>query len=339
MMFVFDENETMTDLESVNRQSLLNNDIALNKLAQTYHLSGHYFTNQQIIDFFQISIQTLERVISENREELIRNDFMVLKGADLTKFQEDNPEFFATLKNEGRKITNLTVSTIRTVLNIAMLLKNSDKAQEVRSKMLDIVVQVMQDKTNGNTKYINQRDTDFLNQSYREDSERKQFTAALSNYVDMGPYKYALFTNEIYKAIFGEKAQEYKTLLDLDKKDNLRNTLYSEVLLVIASFEAGIAYELKIESERLDRKLTREEVEAIILKIKNHPTQRPYLDEARTKMASRDFGFRDVIHENISEYINPVTKEDYAKFLGEKSKELRAQLDENIDVLKRLSDK
>lgn len=338
-MFIFNEHDTPDNLEFVNRQSILNNDLAIARLANAYQLSGKYFTNQQIVDFFQISTQTLERIISENRDELMHNDFTVLKGSSLTKFQEENPEFFATLTNEGRKITNLSVSTVRTILNIAMLLKNSDKAQEVRSKMLDIIVQVMQDKTNGNTKYINQRDADFINQSYREDSERKLFTAALSKFVGMGPYKYALFTNEIYKAIFGEKAQEYKALLDLDKKENLRNTLYSEVLLVIASFEAGIAYELENEFNRRGSKLSQEDVELIISNIKEHPLQRPYLDEARTKMASRDYEFRDVIHQSISKYINPVTKEDYQKFLGDKSVELREQLDKNLEVLKRLSDK
>ena len=39
-----------------------------------------------------------------------------------------------------------------------MLLKTSSVAQELRSKILDVTVEVLQEKTKGNVKYINQRD-------------------------------------------------------------------------------------------------------------------------------------------------------------------------------------
>ena len=42
-----------------------------------------------------------------------------------------------------------------------MLLTESEKAKEVRSVMLDIVIDVINKKTGGNTKYINQRDNEF----------------------------------------------------------------------------------------------------------------------------------------------------------------------------------
>lgn len=323
----------------INRQNILNNDLALEKIEEIYNFRQSYFTNQQVANFFDISIPTLERTISEHRVELERNDFSVLSGKKLNDFREQHPEVFETINNDGLKVRNIAISSIRTVLNLSMLLKTSSVAQELRSKILDVTVEVLQEKTKGNVKYINQRDNSFLEQSYREKTERKQFTNALNNYVDMNAYKYAYFTDEIYKAIFKEQAKDYKKLLDLKARENVRDTLYSEVLVLIASFEAGLAYEIEIKHNELDRKLTQVETKQILDKFSSHPLQKPLIDNARTKMASRDYGFRSVVHSNISDYINPMNKDDFEKFLGEKSKSLQEQITENIDVFKRLKDK
>ena len=37
---------------------------------------------------------------------------------------------------------------------------------------------------------------------------------------------------------------EYRKLLDLGAKDNVRRTLYAEVLRVVSSFENGVAFEI-----------------------------------------------------------------------------------------------
>lgn len=325
--------------QAINRQNVLNNTVAVEAIKNSYSMSNDYFTNQQVADFFDVNIRTIERTISENREELEYNGFLSLKGKKLTEFQQEHPDIFVADNIVGHKTRNLAVSSVRTVLNFAMLLKTSEKAREVRSRILDIVVSVLQEKSQGNTKYINQRDTNFLEQSFREATERKQFTNALNKYVDMNAYKYAYFTDEIYKAIFKEKAKEYKKLLQLDAKESMRDTLYSEVLVLIASFEAGIAYEIEQKSTDENRKLTKDEVYIILQRLANHPAQKPLLDNARTKMASRDYGLRSILHDNISEYINPMNQAEFEKFLGEKSKSLQKQIDANIEIFKRLKDK
>lgn len=325
--------------QAINRQNVLNNTVAVEAIKNSYSMSNDYFTNQQVADFFDVNIRTIERTISENREELEYNGFLSLKGKKLTEFQQEHPDIFVADNIVGHKTRNLAVSSVRTVLNFAMLLKTSEKAREVRSRILDIVVSALQEKSQGNTKYINQRDTNFLEQSFREATERKQFTNALNKYVDMNAYKYAYFTDEIYKAIFKEKAKEYKKLLLLDAKESMRDTLYSEVLVLIASFEAGIAYEIEQKSTDENRKLTKDEVDIILQRLTNHPAQKPLLDNARTKMASRDYGSRSILHDNISEYINPMNQAEFEKFLGEKSKSLQKQIDANIEIFKRLKDK
>ncbi len=332
------ENKMNKDLTQslVDRQNLLNNPFALKEAQKEFDLEGIYFTNQQIADFYEVSIPTIERTISEHSSELRENGLKTLRGKELEEAIKNKE---ATIKNDGRLVTNLTVSTFRGVLNFGMLLKTSEKARVVRSRILDIAISSVSNKINGDTKYINQQDREYLTNAQREDVERKNFTNALNDYVAMNNYKYAYFTNEVYKAIFRERAQEYKKLLNLSKKDNARHTMYSEVLLQIASFEAGIAYEIEIASNECGRKLTKIEVDKIIEKFTNHPSRKPLLDDVRTKMYNRDDVFRDVQHEKLSEYRKAMTEDEYEKFLGEQSRSLEQQIQENRDVFERLKDK
>lgn len=334
------ENKMNKDLTQslVDRQNILNNPFAVAEARKTFNIEQLFFTNQQIADFYNVNIRTIERIIEENNHELSQNGVMILTGSKLQEFLKMNNDF-DTDKNVGSKTRKLTVSTVKAVLNFSMLLKNSEKARDVRGIILDLAMQKVSDKTDGNVKYINQRDKEYLNQAQREAVERKNFTQSLRNYIAMGNYKYAYFTNEVYKAIFRERAQEYKTLLKLNSKDNIRSTLYSEVLVIIASFEAGLASEFEKKSDSLGRGLSKDEADKIICEFSEQPLYTPLLDNARTLMASRDNSLRDVRHEKLSEYITAMSQEDYEKFLGEQSKSLEQQIQENKAVFERLKDK
>ena len=74
----------------------------------------------------------------------------------------------------------------------------------------------------------------------------------------------------------------------------------------------------------------------IIDEFAKSPMQIPYLEDARTKMASRDLCFREARHENIAEYISPVLTSDYEKFIGEHSDDFLQDLFDKRDVMKRL---
>ena len=94
--------------------------------------------------------------------------------------------------------------------------------------MLDIVIDLINRKTGGGTKYINQRDKDFLFASIQEENYRKSFTRVLKEYVIDNRIKYAHFTDMIYISIFREKAREYKKILDLKANENF-NSLQAEL--------------------------------------------------------------------------------------------------------------
>jgi hypothetical protein len=112
-----------------------------------------------------------------------------------------------------------------------MLVTESDRARAIRSRMLDIVIDVVAEKAGGHTKYINQRDQDNLPAAYMEDSYRRQFTDALRDYLAMGNHKYAVYTDKIYQSVFLENAVEYKKVLNLENKDKTRDTMYVAVVV------------------------------------------------------------------------------------------------------------
>jgi hypothetical protein len=331
-------------MSAIDRQNILNNKVALEGIQEYIGVSGMFFkkeyrfTKSQVSDFYGIDISTIERYLSSNEEELKHNGYENLKGKSLKDFKEE----FGWMLQEGLKAPQLGVFNFRSFLNLGMILTESEKAKALRSVILDIVIDTLNQKIGGSTKYINQRDEDFLVAIMREPIYRKEFTNALNLYLDMGNYKYSMYTDKIYEAIFHENSKEYKQILQLEEKENPRDTMYSEVLKLIASFEIGIADEMKKKFELLQRKLTPKELDELIVEFSNNRFWIPQIEDVRTKMACRDYGFRNIIHERLKPYINSLNTEDYNRFLGEKSKTLieRVMEDEQLlDVFKRLKDR
>lgn len=326
------------------RQNILNNRFALQAAEQHLALGGlayegqTVFTKQQVTALFDISDATVERYIAAHGDELRGNGYMLLKGKKLKDFKD---LVDATLINEGTKTTILGVFSFRAVLNLAMLITESERARAIRSRLLDIVMDVLAERSGGHTKYINQRDDRYLTAAFQEESYRKQFTDALDHYVDGNHWKYARFTNLIYQSVFQENAAEYRKVLKLAAQDNIRETMYAEVLNLIASYESGVAHELEQECSKLGRKLTLREAEALFTQFAQHPLFKPLILDARTKMASRDLGFRDALHHKLEAYIQSVPSADFERFLGETSKSLEQRLSdpETLAVFKRLKDR
>ena len=155
----------------------------------------------------------------------------------------------------------------------------------------------------------------------------------------MGNFKYALYMDKIYISIFREKAQEYRKVLRIDAHSSVRDTFYSEVLDLIAAYECGFADELQREVKDKKRKLTSWEVDGLFKKFEARAGWKPLIEKARNKMASRDLAFRDALHQQLIEYVNPLQREEFERFLGDKSMELAKRLEEARDVLKRLKER
>lgn len=349
---------------AIDRQNILNNPEFLINIQKFLGITGmlyedeYRFTTAQIADFYEVSTKTVKRYIEVSEKELSHNGYCVLKGKKLKEFKQlFGHLIYADIDDDSQRDTEvplskketdsqslnrmkaLAVFNFRSFLNIGMLLTESERAKSIRSTILDIVIDSLNNKLGGQTKYINQRDEEYFVAILREPTYRKEFTNALNLYLDMGNAKYSIYTDAIYEAIFHENSIEYKQILKLEDKENPRETMYAEVLKLIASFEIGIADGMKAESERLERKLTPIELNKLISTFTSQRFWIPQLEDARMKMASRDYGFREVIHSRLEKYIHSISPSDYQKFLGEQSKTLQERITENIEIFKRLKDR
>lgn len=362
---------------AIDRQNILNNSEFLKEVQDFLGISGMLyegeirFTTAQIADFYDVSTKTIKRYVEVAENELSHNGYCVLKGSKLKEFKtlfgyliyadieedsqrdihvplsenqidlekDDSIKKELTDKQKLNRLKALAIFNFRSFLNIGMLLTESEKAKSIRNVILDIVIDSLNKKLGGSTKFINQRDEDYLVAMIREPQYRKEYTSALSRYLDMGNAKYSIYTDAIYQAVFNENASEYKQVLKLEETENPRETMYSEILKLIASFEIGIADEMKNKYEELGRQLTPIELNQLIKKFSEQRFWIPQLEDARIKMATRDYGFRDVVHNRLEKYIQSISPSDYQKFLGEQSKTLQERIDENIEVFKRLKDR
>lgn len=334
----------MNDLtvSNIERQNVLNNRYAVAALQENLGFTGmlfegeYRFTKKMVADFYEVDISTINRYISQHEEELKYNGYFLCRGKLLKELKLQ----FGHVINEMTKTTQLGLFSFRTVLNMGMLLTESEKAKQVRARILDIVISTINKRAGGGTKYINTRDIDFLPAAIEEDNYRKNFTTAVGKCVQgHKTFKYAQITDLIYQAVFKEKAKEYKTLLKLETKDNLRKTLYAEVLRCISSFENGIGFAIEEEYRTNGGELlSLERVKELISEQEQSPAMQPFIYDARSKMASRDVAFRDVFHNNIAGYLRAVTPEEFDRFIGEKSIDFDEimELPENKEVLKRL---
>lgn len=327
----------------VHRQNILNNPYALEKIEVHLAFAGRsfegesVFTKADLAGLFEVDERTIERYVAQHGDELGKNGYRVLRGKSLKNLRL--ADVSDTLV--GDKAPSLGVFNFRALLNIAMLLTESERAKALRSRILDIVMDVVAEKSGGHTQFINQRDQDFLPAAYQEFSYRETFTSALNRHVDAGQFKYATYTNKIYQIIFKENAAEYRQVLKLGKSDRVRDSMYAEVLNLIASFENGIATQIEQKAAQLGRKLSMQETDDLFSLAEDNPFLLPLIHDARTRMASRDLCFRDALHDKLHSYVQAVPKADFERFLGETSKALEERLtdEETLAVFKRLKDR
>jgi hypothetical protein len=346
------KNLTVSQIE---RGNILNNNFAIKEMYESLGFVGvmfegkFRFTRNMVINYFSIEERTIDRYLNQFTDELSQNGYEVLTSFRLRQFKDlhvtdinvgdmsKNVE--SQLVNE--KAPSLGLFTFKAFLNLGMLLTESVKAKELRSFILNIVIDVLNKKIGGSTKYINQREEEFLPSAIREYNYRQDYTNALDNYIEANKFKYGQLTDKIYVSIFKEKSKEYRQILNLGNKESVRSTMYSEVLDLISSYENGFADYLKKEFEKTKSKIKLSDANTLFKQFEQitEKIYEPLREKARTLMASRDMAFRDALHEKLSEYIDVVKSTDFKKFLGEKSKTLEERIEENKDVFIRLKDR
>ena len=150
------------------RKDLLNNNKSLIAIEEYKHIETiknkvDYLTMQQVSEYFNVGYEGIRSLISRHKEELIENGLLILSG-------KETKEFFLSFGMDGKNIKggfvvdnfkfanrlNYLVDK-RCLLNIAMLLTESEVAKGIRSKLLDIAMGVVEGNivaTNDNSKEL-----------------------------------------------------------------------------------------------------------------------------------------------------------------------------------------
>ena len=102
-------------------------------------------TTQMVADYFEVGFKAIESLVNDNLEELTENGFVVHTRENLlTSFKnvktkrggfdvlDDNDNILFSGSNKGVRIF-----TRRTILNVAMLLRDSAVAKQIRTVLLD----------------------------------------------------------------------------------------------------------------------------------------------------------------------------------------------------------
>jgi hypothetical protein len=177
---------------TLERQNILNNPFALQEIEKATRIKGIPFEGktvvlkEQISAFFEVTPRTIDNYIEKFSDELRQNGYEVIRGNRLKKFkmsiheQDVHETDFVNIK-----VPQLGIFDFRAFLNIAMLITESERARLLRQAILDIVIDTINQRSGGGTKYINQRDEDFLIAWFQGENYRQKFTDALKNCVDI----------------------------------------------------------------------------------------------------------------------------------------------------------
>ncbi|WP_406270729.1 restriction endonuclease [Streptomyces sp. NBC_00191] len=91
---------------------------------------GMHVTTAMVAAYFQVGINAVRSLVLDHREEIEANGYRVLSGAELSSFKE--------LSGIQSHTPSLALFSRRAVLNVAMLLRDSEVARQVRTYLLDM---------------------------------------------------------------------------------------------------------------------------------------------------------------------------------------------------------
>ncbi|MFF3124281.1 hypothetical protein ACFVRD_18420, partial [Streptomyces sp. NPDC057908] len=119
------------------RQSFTERTGALDRVKTLSLLpDGMHVTTAMVAAYFEVAETVINNLLSRHREELESNGLRVIRGAELQKFKELTLSSYPESYPQPR--SSMAVRPRRTVLNVAMLLRDSEIARRVRTYLLDV---------------------------------------------------------------------------------------------------------------------------------------------------------------------------------------------------------
>jgi hypothetical protein len=107
----------------------------LEKVGNLLLLSNNeHATTKQISDFFETPKKTIESLFADNKEEIEMSGAFFLQGIDLKDFKTNLPN-----PGDLKRVPSCWLFPKRAILNIGMLLRDSEVAKRLREALLDVV--------------------------------------------------------------------------------------------------------------------------------------------------------------------------------------------------------
>jgi hypothetical protein len=97
---------------------------------------GMHVTTAMVAAYFEVAERAINRMAQRHRDELTVNGLRVLRGEELARFKGDTLSLYPESYPQPR--SSLALWSRRAVLNIAMLLRDSNVARQVRTYLLDV---------------------------------------------------------------------------------------------------------------------------------------------------------------------------------------------------------
>lgn len=149
----------MNDLtkSNVERQNVLNNNYALQAIQENLNVNAlRYhgellFTTKMVTDFYDVDKRTIKRYMQEYGDEFRANGYFLRESISLKEMRLH----FVRDINVPNKVRKLGFFPFRVFLNIGMLLTEGERAQQLRTRILDIVIAMINGRAGGGTMYIN----------------------------------------------------------------------------------------------------------------------------------------------------------------------------------------
>jgi len=94
-----------------------------------------HVTTAMVAAYFEVGVDSIGSLVKRHRDELVGNGLRVLRGDELREFKSSGSDVEGQHHFVGA--SSLTLFTRRAVLNVAMLLVESDIARRVRRALLD----------------------------------------------------------------------------------------------------------------------------------------------------------------------------------------------------------
>ena len=91
-------------------------------------------TTQQLAQYYEVSVETVQKIIQRHRKELVADGLKTLKGKALKDVVD--------ILSISQRTPNLTLWTPRAALRLGMVLSDSEVAAQVRTLILNVVEQV-----------------------------------------------------------------------------------------------------------------------------------------------------------------------------------------------------